>query len=231
MLEISDLSAGYYRDLLVLRDVNMTANPGITAILGANGVGKSTLLKAIYGFLRPQKGSVTLDGENITGTPPHEMVDRGVSFIPQQSSVWPHMTVEENLRMGAWTFRRDEERIGQRLEENYQRFPDLKPKLREKAGVLSGGQQRMVEIARSLMAGPKVLLIDEPTAGLAKILSGEVYDMLESLKEAGLVVVLVDQEIRDALKVADYVYILDLGRNRFEGRPETFSDLEATFWT
>ena len=230
MLQVTDLSVGYYRDLLVLRDVNITAKPGITAVLGANGVGKSTLFKAIYGILRPQKGSVTLEGRELTGTPSHLMVNLGVSFIPQQSSVWPHMTVEENLRMGAWTFRRDRSRIEQKLEENYQRFPALKAKTNQKAGNLSGGQQRMVEIARSLMADPKVLLVDEPTAGLAKILSAEVYEMLSSLREAGLVIVLVDQEIRDALKVADYVFILDLGRNRFEGPPSDFSDLEAAFW-
>lgn len=230
MLEVNELSVGYYRDLLVLRDVSIAARPGITAILGANGVGKSTLLKAVYGFLRPQGGTVTLDGENLAGTAPHRMVNQGVSFIPQHSSVWPHMSVEENLLMGAWTFRRDQDRIEERLEANYVRFPPLRDKMRQKAGTLSGGQQRMVEIGRSLMAEPKVLLVDEPTAGLAKILSAEVYEMLTALREEGLIIVLVDQEIRDALKVADYVYILDLGRNRFEGPPSSFSDLEAAFW-
>jgi len=230
MLRVKDLSVGYYRDLLVLRDLHIVAKPGITSILGANGVGKSTLLKAIFGFLRPQSGTITLRDEELTGTPPHFMVDRGVSFIPQQSSVWHHMTVEENLEMGAWTFRKDRARIEERLEANYQRFPALKEKVKQKAGTLSGGQQRMVEIGRSLMTDPQVLLVDEPTAGLAKNLSEEVYEMLTSLREAGLIIVLVDQEIREALKISDYVYILDLGRNRFEGPPSDFEDLEAAFW-
>ncbi len=230
MLQVTDLSVGYYRDLLVLRDVDVTARRGITAILGANGVGKSTLLKAVYGLLRPETGSIELEGDELIGIPPHEMVHKGVSFIPQQTSVWPHMTVEENLKMGAWSFRRDRGRIAEQLEKNYDRFPALREKMSQVAGTLSGGQQRMVEIARSLMAEPKVLLVDEPTAGLAKVLSAEVYDMLSMLREAGLIILLVDQEIRDALKVADYVYILDLGRNRFEGPPSDFSDLEAAFW-
>lgn len=230
MLEIRDLSAGYYRDLLVLREVDIDARPGITAILGANGVGKSTLLKAIYGFLRPQAGTVELDGENLVGVSPHEMVNKLVSFIPQQSSVWEHMTVEENLMMGAWLFRKDRARLRLKLEENYERFPALVEKAKDKAGTLSGGQQRMVEIARSLMADPKLLLVDEPTAGLSKMLSSEVYDMLVGLKAEGLTIVLVDQEIREALKVADHVYVLDLGRNKLDGPPSDFADLEESFW-
>lgn len=230
MLEIRNLSAGYYRDLLVLRDVDIDAGPGITAILGANGVGKSTLLKAIYGFLRPQQGTVELDGESLVGIPPHQMVNKFVSFIPQQSSVWDHMTVEENLMLGAWPFRRDKQRINRKLDENYQRFPDLGLKAKDKAGTLSGGQQRMVEIGRSLMADPKLLLVDEPTAGLSKMLSADVYSMLTGLKNEGLTIVLVDQEIRDALKVADHVYVLDLGRNKLDGPPGDFENLEESFW-
>lgn len=230
MLEIRSLSAGYYRDLLVLRDVDIDAGPGITAILGANGVGKSTLLKAIYGFLRPQAGTVELDGESLVGVAPHEMVNKLVSFIPQQTSVWDHMTVEENLRMGAWPFRRDKARIRRKIDENFERFPDLVNKAKDKAGTLSGGQQRMVEIARSLMADPKVLLVDEPTAGLSKMLSADVYMMLTGLKDEGLTILLVDQEIRDALKVADHVYVLDLGRNKLDGPPSEFVDLEESFW-
>ena len=231
MLEVSDLSVGYYRDLLVLRDVSVQAERGITAILGANGVGKSTLLKAIYGFLRPATGSVVLDGEDITATPSHHMVELGVSYIPQHPGIFSYMTVEENLRLGAWTFRKDRKRIADKLGENYERFPILAEKRRQKAGELSGGQQRMVELGRSLMTDPTVMLVDEPTAGLAKLLTGEVYDMLVSLKEhEGITIVLVDQEIREALKIADYVYVLELGRNRFEGPAADFADLEKAFW-
>lgn len=231
MLKVRDLSVGYYRDLLILWDVDLDARPGITAVLGANGVGKSTLLKAIYGFLRPHSGSIELDGVDLVGIAPHDMVNAGVSYLPQQSSVFPHMTVEENLKMGAWTFRTDTERIEAKLEENYERFPVLKEKRRYHAGLLSGGQQRMVELGRGLMTDPKVFLVDEPTAGLAKMLTAEVYELLERLREDGLIVVLVDQEIREALAIADYVYVLDLGRNRFDGPPSEFTDLEKAFWS
>ncbi len=231
MLEITDLSVGYYRDLLILRDVQVRARPGITAVLGANGVGKSTLLKAIFGFLRPEKGSIRLDGIELVGRSSYEMVELGISYIPQQPGIFPHMTVEENLKIGAWTFRRDRRRIAAKLEENCERFPALRERIRQRAGQLSGGQQRMVEIGRSLMTDPKLILVDEPTAGLAKMLTDEVYAMLRELRREGLTVVLVDQEIREALKIADYVYVLDLGRNRFEGPPEDFTDLEKAFWT
>ena len=133
--------------------------------------------------------------------------------------------------MGAWTFRNDSDRIQQKIEENYVRFPILKEKRRENAGNLSGGQQRMVEISRTLMTDPKLILVDEPTAGLAKLLSAEVYQMLVDLRDRdGLTIVLVDQEIRHALKIADYVYVFELGRNKYEGPVEEFDDLEKAFW-
>lgn len=214
-----------------VRDVQVRARPGITAVLGANGVGKSTLLKAIFGFLRPEKGSIRLDGIELVGRSSYDMVELGISYIPQQPGIFPHMTVEENLKIGAWSFRRNRKRIAAKLEENCERFPALRVRIRQRAGQLSGGQQRMVEIGRSLMTDPKLILVDEPTAGLAKILTDEAYAMLRELRGEGLTVVLVDQEIRQALKIADYVYVLDLGRNRFEGPPEDFTDLEKAFWT
>jgi len=232
MLKVADLYAGYYADLHILQGIQMAAEAGkITTILGANGVGKSTLLKAIYGFLKPQRGQIILDGESVMGTPTHQLIEKGLSYIPQQPGVFQYMTVEENLMMGAWTFRADRLRIQEKLEENYKRFPVLKDRRKSAAGELSGGMQRMVEIGRTLMTDPKVILVDEPTAGLAKLLSEEVYHMLAWLRdEAGLTIVLVDQEIRHALKIADYVYVLELGRNRFEGPVSEFTDLKKAFW-
>ena len=232
MLEIQDLYVGYYEDLHILRGLELTAQTGkLTAILGANGVGKSTLLKAIYGFLKPHSGVVLLNGQDVTGTPTHKLIDLGISYIPQQPGVFKHMSVRENLMMGAWTFQNDKGRMEKKIEENYQRFPILREKQREQAGNLSGGQQRMVEIGRTLMTDPEVILVDEPTAGLAKMLSEEVYRMLVDLRDKeGLTILLVDQEIREALKIADYVYVLELGRNKFEGPASEFDDLEKAFW-
>ena len=231
-LEVKDLYVGYYKDLNILQGVNITAQKGkLTAILGANGVGKSTLLKAIYGFLKPNAGDVLLDGESLIGVPVFERIRKGIAYIPQQPSIFRWMTVEENIELGAWTFRHDKERVRQKVEENLERFPALKDRRKSKAGELSGGMQRMVELARTLMTDPKVILVDEPTAGLAKLLSEEVYEMLTRLRdEEGIPIVLVDQEIRQALKIADYVYVLELGRNKFEGPVEEFTDLKKAFW-
>lgn len=232
MLELKDLYVGYYRDLNILQNVTLTANAGkITTILGANGVGKSTTLKAIYGFLKPNDGQILLDGQSILGVPTYERIDRGLAYIPQQPGIFRWMSVEENLEVGAWTFKRDRRRMRRKIEENYARFPILRDKRKQLAGELSGGQQRMIEIGRTLMTDPKVILVDEPTAGLAKLLSEEVYQMLADLRDKdGLTILLVDQEIRQALKIADYVYVLELGRNKYEGPASDFADLEKAFW-
>ncbi len=232
MLEMKDLYVGYYRDLNILQNLNITAEPGrITTILGANGVGKSTTLKAVYGFLKPNDGDILMEGKSILGTPTHERIRLGLAYIPQQPGVFRWMSVEENLEVGAWTFRRDKRRLKQKLEENYARFPILRDKRRQMTGELSGGQQRMVEIGRTLMTDPKVILVDEPTAGLSKLLSEEVYRMLIDLRDQdNLTILLVDQEIRHALKISDYVYVLELGRNKYEGPASDFQDLEKAFW-
>jgi branched-chain amino acid transport system ATP-binding protein len=224
MIEIKDLYVGYYRDLDILQGVSMKAEAAqIVTVLGANGVGKSTLLKAIYGFLKPRYGQILLDGKDITGIASHKLIKQGISYIPQHSSVFPNMSVEDNLKLGAWTFRGDNKRVQEKIEENYQRFPMLRERKKDDAGLLSGGMQRMVD--------PKVILVDEPTAGLAKMLSTEVYQMLKGLRDDdGLTIILVDQEIRQALKIADYVYVLELGRNKIDGYTQEFTDLKKTLW-
>lgn len=232
VLEMKNLSVGYYRDLNILSDLDIKARQGqITTILGANGVGKSTALKAAFGFLDPNQGDILLDGESILGIPPYEKILKGLAYIPQQPGVFKDMTVEENLELGGWTFRRDRKQVRQKVEANYERFPALRDKRKQVTGELSGGQQRMVEIGRTLMSEPKMLLVDEPTAGLSKMLAEEVYEMLTDLSKVDkLTILLVDQEIRHALKIADYVYVLELGRNKFEGPASEFDDLEKAFW-
>jgi len=232
MLEVRELYVGYYKDLNILQGVTITAEKGkITTILGANGIGKSTLLKAIYGFLEPSSGDVLLEGKSLNGVPTHQRIDMGIAYIPQQPGVFRWMSVEENLEMGAWTYRNDRKRIQRKLDENFTRFPPLKERRKSQAGELSGGMQRMVEIGRTLMTEPKVILVDEPTAGLATLLSDAVYSMLAGLRDKeGITILLVDQDIRRALKIANYVYVLELGRNKFEGPVEEFTDLEKAFW-
>jgi len=232
VLETRNLYVGYYKDLNILQDLNIKARKNqITAILGANGVGKSTALKAVFGFLRPNEGEILLQGESIIDVPTHKRILKGLAYIPQQPGVFKDMSVEENLQLGGWTFKRDRRQVREKIESNYERFPILKEKRKQITGELSGGQQRMVEISRTLMAEPKMLLVDEPTAGLSKMLSEEVYEMLTVLTEQDdLTILLVDQEIRYALKIADYVYVLELGRNKFEGISSEFDDLEKAFW-
>ncbi len=232
VLEINGLYVGYYKDLNILQDLDIKVRKNqITAILGANGVGKSTALKAVFGFLRPNAGEILLNGESILEIPTYNRILKGLAYIPQQPGVFRDMSVEENLELGGWTFRRDKKQIKEKIEANYERFPILKDKRKQITGELSGGQQRMVEIGRTLMAEPKVLLVDEPTAGLSKMLAAEVYEMLTGLtRNDDLAILLVDQEIRQALKIADYVYVLELGRNKYEGAAGDFDDLEKAFW-
>ena len=232
MFEVKNLYVGYYKDLNIIQDLSIKVRSNqITAVLGANGVGKSTALKAMFGFLRPNAGDVLLEGESIIDIPAYERILMGLAYIPQQPGIFKDMTVQENLELGGWTFRRDMKRVRDKIEQNYKRFPVLREKRKQITGELSGGQQRMVEIGRTLMSEPKVLLVDEPTAGLSKMLAEEVYRMLVDLRDKeGLTILIVDQEIRQALKIADYVYVLELGKNKFEGAPSDFDDLEKAFW-
>ena len=230
MLEVRDLCAGYYRDLDVLRGVSVGARPGeVTAILGANGVGKSTLLKAIFGFLTPTAGHVLLDGGEITGTPPHRMVDRGVAYRPQQPGIFAEMTVEENITIGAWTFRRDGGRIRRKLEESYARFPVLGPPAKPGEGTVRrpapDGGARPGAHDRSAVS-PRRRADGGRRAGYR---GGRLRDA-DRLRGDGVGIVLVDQDIRRALQVADYVYVIDLGQNRLEGAPTELGDIEEVFW-
>ena len=182
------------------------------------------MLKTIFGFLKPHRGRISLREEEITGREPHALKRLGVSYMPQEINTFPLLSVEENLRMGAWTFRRDKRRLQARLRRIYEVFPVLGERRKATAGDLSGGQGRMLSVAREMMAEPRLLLVDEPTAGLAPALVDQVYDLLaQARRELGATILLVDQNIEDAVAKADHVYMLNLGRIKAQGPAAEFT--------
>ena len=222
MLEVKNVTVGYVENVDILSDVSLTAATGkITCVIGPNGAGKSTLLKTIYGMLEPKSGRIMLDGKDIVGQKPYDLLKLGVSLLPQQAAIFPYLTVETNLRAGAWTFRRDRRRIEQEIEKIYSRYPFLKNKRKNQASTLSGGEQRILDMAKALIASPTLILADEPTAGLSVKFYNQVYDELRAMKEIDQKsILLVDQNVRGAVGIADYIYVLESGRNSVEGSKE-----------
>jgi branched-chain amino acid transport system ATP-binding protein len=220
-LEVKNIVAGYTREVPILNGVNLTAQDGrVTVILGPNGAGKSTLLKTIYGYLTPQEGEVLHDGKRIQDLKPNQMLGEGIAYLLQGHSVFPRMTVEENLELGGWIMRGDQKRMQTALDFVYARFPRLREKRSFLAGILSGGEQRMLEIARLTMTGPRTILLDEPSVGLMPSLVDEVYEEISKLKDERYTILMVDQNVRKSMSIADYVYALALGENRYEGPRE-----------
>jgi branched-chain amino acid transport system ATP-binding protein len=228
-LRVSGLVAGYMPGHPVLRGVTLTAEPGrITVVLGPNGAGKSTLLKAITGFLAPESGTVLLGDSEVGSVDAHRHVELGIALLPQGRSVFPDLSVVENIELGGWTIRADRARLRSAVDAMLTRYPHLRPLRDRPAGTLSGGQQRAVEIARMLVSNPRVLLIDEPSVGLSPIVASQVYQELIAFKAEGRTVLLVDQDVRAAIRTADYVYVLNSGRNDVEGDRAAFEgDLGA----
>jgi branched-chain amino acid transport system ATP-binding protein len=223
VFEMEDVHAAYHGDIMVLNGLSLKVKRGeITGIIGPNGAGKSTALKTMYGFLHPSRGHIRLKGEVVNGLTPSQMVARGVSFVPQNRSLFNDLSVEDNLRLGCWHFRRDKARVNNALERVYEMFPVLRDKGRDLAGTMSGGQQRFLELARSLVLEPEIVLLDEPTAMIAPKLSRELYDFIADLPNHGVTVVLVDQNVRQCAAVSDHLYVLDLGATRAEGSRESF---------
>ncbi len=220
-LVISELRVAYERDIEILRGVDLRASRSkITAVIGPNGAGKSTLLRAVAGLAPVVGGRVELDGRTVTGSSTATMVRLGVAFVPQERSVFPEMTIRENLVLGGWHRRSEHAWLADRITAVCAQFPVLGLRLDEAAGNLSGGQQKALEIARGLVSDPTVLLLDEPTAGLSPRLAQEVYEQVASLSgRLGVTVLLVDQNVREALAIAQHVYVLAMGRNDAEGAP------------
>lgn len=223
VLEARDLWAGYSKDVDILREVDLELGEGeLVSIIGPNGAGKSTLIKTVFGMLTPREGRIVLRGEDISGLKPHQLVARGVGYVPQVDNVFRSMSVEENLEMGSYV---DRKRAPERKEVLFGWFPLLRERRRQRAGTLSGGQQKLVAIARALMPEPSVLLLDEPSAGLSPANIDEIFLRIEEINERGISMIMVEQNARRALAMSDRGYVLDQGRNAFTGPgPELLED-------
>lgn len=204
---------GGYGSVDILHDCTIAVERGeIAVIVGPNGAGKSTAMKAVFGMLNIHTGSVILDGEDITGLSPQNRVAKGMAFVPQTNNVFPSMSVEQNLEMGAF-LRRDD--ISKTMDEVFDLFPILREKRKQNAGELSGGQRQQVAVGRALMTKPKLLMLDEPTAGVSPIVMDELFDLIIDIARTGLPILMVEQNARQALNIADKGYVLVQGRNRF----------------
>lgn len=215
VLSLNNLYAGYGQ-IEVLHDVSIFVNPNeIVAIIGPNGAGKSTAMKSVLGLLTINSGNVELNGKDITNTPAAEVVRLGISYVPQTQNVFVNLSVQENLEMGAWTRPLG---IRERLAEMFELFPDLGEKRNQAAGSLSGGQRQMVAMAKALMVDAKILLLDEPTAGLSPKYRGEIFTTIQKIKSTGVPILIVEQNAKQALGVADRGYVLVDGANRYTGK-------------
>ena len=224
MLKVSNIVTGYNSSLAVLGGVSFDVKEGeIVAILGSNGAGKSTTLRTVAGLMRPWEGSVVFSGEDISGVPAHEVVRKGLSLVPEGRLLFGKLTVHENLTMGAFT-RRDKAEIQDSLDMVYSLFPRVKERMHQKANTLSGGEQQMVAIARGLMSKPRLLILDEPSLGLAPKLVKEVFAFVKEINRKGISVLIVEQNVKETLLLSDRAFIIQDGKTTFDGRSEELMD-------
>ena len=215
VVDVSDLTAGYLPGVNILEDCNLTANEGeLIGIIGPNGAGKSTLLKAIFGQVNVRAGSITLLGDDITGLKANQLVARGVGMVPQTNNVFPSLTIEENLQMGVY---QDPTKFDEGIQMVTELFSDLKPRMKQRAGSLSGGERQMVAMGRALMMKPSVLLLDEPSAGLSPVRQDEAFIRVSEINEAGVTTIMVEQNARRCLQICDRAYVLDQGKDAYTG--------------
>lgn len=224
LLEVENIYAGYL-DFDILQGVSMHVNHGeIVCVIGPNGAGKSTVFKALYGFIDVRQGRVLFDGKEITDYRPQKMLQVGITMVPQLRSVFPQMTVLENLELGMF-LERDRKRVQQRIEYIFDIFPRLAERAKQKAGTMSGGEQRMLEIGRALMWDPKLILMDEPSAGLAPVITKSIFEQVSRLnQELGLTFLMIEQNARRGLEVSNRGYVLELGQNSYQGTGQELLD-------
>lgn len=216
LLEVQDVYAGYIKDLDILQGVNFKVYPGeLVAVIGPNGAGKSTLAKTIFGLLSPHQGIIIFKGSSIGRMKSDQIVQRGMSYVPQIANVFPSLSVEENLEMGAFVRNVPLHPLKQEI---FDRFPRLAERRKQRAGTLSGGERQMLAMGKALMLKPDLLLLDEPSAALSPILVNSVFEQIKQINQLGTAIVLVEQNARKALEMADRGYVLEAGRDRFEGR-------------
>ncbi|MDA2976346.1 MAG: ABC transporter ATP-binding protein [Aquiluna sp.] len=215
VIEVKDLVAGYLPGVNILNGTNFHADKGeLIGIIGPNGAGKSTLLKAIFGLVKVREGSITLNGESIVGLKSNQLVTKGVGFIPQNNNVFPSLTIEENLQMGAF---QEPEKYSERLDFVISIFEELGKRLKQRAGSLSGGERQMVAMSRALMMDPTVLLLDEPSAGLSPVRQDEAFLRVSDINKAGVTCIMVEQNARRCLQISDRAYVLDQGKDAVVG--------------
>lgn len=217
MLEVKDLEV-YYGVIQAIKGISFEVNQGeVIALIGANGAGKTTTLQTITGMLQAKKGQILFEGQDITKMPGHKIVSMGMAHVPEGRRVFADLTVLENLKLGAYT-RKDKNEIAETLKKVYQSFPRLEERKNQSAGTLSGGEQQMLAMGRALMSRPKIILMDEPSMGLSPIMVNEIFDIIRSVSESGTTVLLVEQNAKKALSIADRAYVLETGKIVLEGK-------------
>ena len=219
MLEIKDIEV-FYGMIQAIKGVSFEVNEGVViALIGANGAGKTTILHSITGLIAPKKGEILFEGQDITSTPAHKIVSMGMAHVPEGRRVFAQLTVLENLKMGAFT-RKDKDEIEESLIRVYKRFPRLEERKNQMAGTLSGGEQQMLAMGRALMSRPRIILMDEPSMGLSPIFVNEIFDIIREVSEGGTTVLLVEQNAKKALAIADRAYVLETGKIVLDGKAE-----------
>lgn len=223
MLEIKDLEV-FYGMIQAIKGISFTVNEGeVIALIGANGAGKTTILHTVTGLLAPKRGTVMFEGKDITKIPAHKIVSLGMAHVPEGRRVFAELSVYENLKMGAYT-RKDKAEIDETLAMVYRRFPRLEERKNQLAGTLSGGEQQMLAMGRALMSHPKIILMDEPSMGLSPILVNQIFDIIEEVSKSGTTVLLVEQNAKKALSIADRAYVLETGKIVLDGDAKALMD-------
>ena len=226
MLEVKDLQV-YYGVIQALKGISFHVNQGeVIALIGANGAGKTTTLQTLTGILSPKSGSIVFEGKDLTRTPAHKIVEMGMAHVPEGRRVFADMSVYENLLLGAYT-RKDKAEIAESLASVYKRFPRLEERKGQRAGTLSGGEQQMLAMGRALMSRPRIILMDEPSMGLSPIFVNEIFDIIREVSESGTTVLLVEQNAKKALSIADRAYVLETGSITMDGKAEDLLNNEA----